>query len=78
MSYHLTVVSPFQFNGRNLKKGDHVTDAKEVAEVLAGPMAHQVVKRFPLPEHVNGDFYRTPAELRERAEKVFKTPVASK
>lgn len=76
MSYHLTVVSPFVFKGRNLKKGDHVTDAKEVGEILAGPASHQVVKRFPHPEHVSGDFYRTPQELRERAEKLFVAPKA--
>lgn len=72
MSYHLTVVSPFFIDGVSYKKGDHITDAKAVADVLAGPMLHSVVKRFPAVEHANGDFYRTPAQMRARAEAAFK------
>lgn len=70
MSYHLTIVNPFG----NYRKGDHITDATEVAKVLAGPNAHSVVKRFPHPEHVNGDFYRTNEEMRARAEALFSIP----
>ena len=72
MSFHLTVVSPFGGH----KKGDHITDPAEVAAVLAGPNSHSVVKRFPHPEHASGDFYRTNAQLRERAEAAFKKPEA--
>lgn len=62
MTYHLTVVQPFAL----YKRGDHITDPQKVAEVLAGPFAHSVVKRHPDPEHLTGDFYRTDAELMER------------
>lgn len=66
MSYHLTVVNPF--GGYN--KGDHITDAAKVAEVLAGPNLHSVLKRFPHAEHLSGDFYRTDAQLKERDDAV--------
>ena len=71
MSYHLTVVQPF--GGYN--KGDHITDPDKVAEVLASANAHSVVKRFPKPEHVSGDFYMTD---RQRAENLFKKPAEKK
>lgn len=73
MSFHLTVVQPFG----NYKKGDHITDPDKIAAALVGPNAHSVVKRFPHPEHVSGDFYRTNQELRERAEALFTTPKAA-
>jgi len=66
MSYHLTVVQPFAL----YKRGDHITDPERVAEILAGPFLHSVIKRHPHPEHTTGDFYRTDAELKERDDAV--------
>lgn len=66
MSYHLIVVSPFG----GYKKGDHIDDPTKVAEVLSGPNLHSVVKFFPAPEHLSGDFRRTDDQIKDRDDEV--------
>ena len=62
MSYHLTVTEPFG----DYKRGDHITDPSVIAKVKESHPQH-VVQRFPHPEHVSGDFYRSDLEIAERA-----------
>lgn len=50
---HLTVINPFG----NYARGAHITDADEVAAILAGPNAQNVVQRIPHDVHVSGEFY---------------------
>lgn len=62
---HLTVIEPFGKYGR----GAHITDADEVAAILAGENSHHVVQRYASKEHASGDFYKSDAELAKPAEK---------
>ena len=67
MYYHLTVTEPFG----DYKRGDHITDPSVIAKVKESHPQH-VVQRFPHPEHLSGDFYRSDREIADRNAEVNK------
>lgn len=59
MKIHYIVTRPFLGH----KRGDIINDPAVVATLKRGPYQHNVVRAIERPEHANGSFWKTDAEL---------------